>query len=572
MPTFTDEQKKEIEARVGPLDTKTGLPVGFNVQLPSGEVVPSAMNPGEAATIVLGGGVLDRGTSQGSAIASRFPVNPVQPGFENFRGPEVPLSNFPSGTRAPYQTTAGTPMITPSTPLKPIPNSGSDSFYGFINGRPQTFTSKEAAVAAGALNIAPVPVAGSYSPPQNQISTIGDLIGNAQIRSLEDKLTEISSQIKSGIASGGATAIMEGLFKKFGVAEETTLLNDYNKQILETQQRLRKLPDDIKTTLSDVGVSEGQLNRLIVKETQKPLETLRDLMENRGAAQDRINQALKFVGLFGDAMMQDRAAQIEALKFDFETNKFMLGRLDDKQKELFALALEEQKRKLGLVNDLAKAGASEKDRTDAFNLTSEEILTKYGGLLSSKEFTTEFRDVGGRQMQYVLDKDKNIIKIRDLGPSTLKDSENKPLSPTDIANLESIYPGLGLKPGDTMGVASDLFTKNVAPRDWSDADIRSAIKNAEAKGQSPEEIQKILYDQPSLQNIDRAIEIYNEIYNPDTPSLIERIGSWFGGFVPSAGASASAPSVTGNISEGYQPITLDSFQNNNISFPSTFNF
>src|SRR3990167_11150971 len=64
----------EITARTGATklsDTQ------INLQLPDGTIVPAGVNPGQAATLQLGGGgVFDRGTPEGAAKAAQFPVDP----------------------------------------------------------------------------------------------------------------------------------------------------------------------------------------------------------------------------------------------------------------------------------------------------------------------------------------------------------------------------------------------------------------------------------------------------------------------------------------------------------------
>lgn len=204
------------------------------------------------------------------------------------------------------------------------------------------------------------PISPTGAPPAIPSPTaISDLIGNTEIERIRVKIAEQSAKISAGIAVGGQVRILTELFERFEIGKETRLINDYNAVILQTQQRLRALPEDIKEGLENIGISEGQLNRLILRESQKPLEVLRDLMEQKGAAAARISQSLKFVALFADATLQDQAAKIEAMKFDFETNKELLESLTDEQVAFAELALDEKSSILELAETAFENGAGE---------------------------------------------------------------------------------------------------------------------------------------------------------------------------------------------------------------------
>jgi len=194
--------------------------------------------------------------------------------------------------------------------------------------------------------------------PSLPITGSQSLYSNQSIVALEKKIDEQSMNLAAGISAGGSTQILSELFTKFGIGEEMSLVNEFNSQILKQQQRLRELPEDIKEGLEDVGVSASQLNRLIVQETQKPMEILRDLMEQRGAAQDRINQSMKFVSLFQDSVMQDRAAKLEGMKFELEHNEAMLKNLKQEQKDLLNLALDDKAEILKIADNAITKGAN----------------------------------------------------------------------------------------------------------------------------------------------------------------------------------------------------------------------
>lgn len=296
MPPLTPEQLKEIMNRTG---ATPGKGLQFNVQTPGG-LIPADINPGQAATITLGGGVAERG--------------------------QVPA-----------------PITTPVTTQTPI-------------------------------------------------SGVSGLIANTKINDISQKMSDLSSRISAGLSSSSKTDILNELFRQYGIADQTSMLNQYNQQILEQQQRLKKIPEDLKNTLADVGVSESQLNRLITKESQKPLETLRDLMEQRGVAQDRINQSLNFVRMFSDAATQDQAAKIEALKFELTYDQGIYKNLTDDQKLVASQALEDIKNKLSLVSTLKGA-----------DLATIQAVQNAGSYAEAQQIAQPFL-----QQQASIDKAKDI--------------------------------------------------------------------------------------------------------------------------------------------------------------------
>lgn len=267
------------------------------------------------------------------------------------------------------------------------------------------------------LSAAPV-----YSP--------ATLYSNQRIDALEKKITEDSAKLSAGIAAGGATAILSDLYKQFGIAGEQSLVNEYNRQILETSNRLKQLPDDIKNTLENVGISESQYNRIVVKETQKPLETLKGLMEQKGAAEDRINASLRFVGQFYDAGLKDQAAKLEAAKFDIETNKDMLESLISREekyaelslkerevavkekKDILDAVLEERKRILTYADTAIKNGASQAVVNAILTQTSSEAAASSlagSGFGDKPEASYKTEQVGSDVYQYQVTSSGQVV-------------------------------------------------------------------------------------------------------------------------------------------------------------------
>ena len=200
------------------------------------------------------------------------------------------------------------------------------------------------------------PTGGGAVVPYSTI-TPGMLQGSAELAALDKKLDDLAGAISAGMASTSQTAILEGLFEKFGVQESLDLLNSYNQIIFGQQKILKELPEAIQRSLEDVGVSQSQLTRLVARESVKPMEALNEAMQLAGIAQDRINQSLQFVGMFADAAIADQAAKIEAMKFQFEYVQGKVSDLKEDQRFMLGLAIDERKGVLDVAAAAAGNGA-----------------------------------------------------------------------------------------------------------------------------------------------------------------------------------------------------------------------
>jgi LysM repeat protein len=124
---LTPEQLKEIENRIGTSDLRR---TQFNIMLRDGTIIPAGINPGQAATIQLGGGAFDRSTTEGQQIASQFPATTVNPQQELAKAQaETPVigGTQPLGQPFGQFTTAGEQ---PAQPAPQTPKPFGDFTYG----------------------------------------------------------------------------------------------------------------------------------------------------------------------------------------------------------------------------------------------------------------------------------------------------------------------------------------------------------------------------------------------------------------------------------------------------------
>src|SRR3990167_9523566 len=333
----------------------------FNFRLPSGQIIPAGINPAEAATMnvdVKPGQDINSFTT--AEKGGSVPQEIAQLAFQQLQSGITPLPNAVIGRNEPAgqvlanqaaamqaQFGGGVTNQTPAGFVPPSTPSGVGGSASPVAGAaPLGSTERTNQLLAGASQQTGIP-AQTFGAPATQpgtptVGSVPEFIADNRIVNLEKKINDLSTSIRAGVFTG-REAMLGDLFKQFGVEEAQSSLNQFNQIILREQNRLEDLPDAIRTTLQDVGVSQAQLDRLVVRDSEKILKQLNEAMRNAGAQQDRINQSLQFVGLFFDAKVADEAAKVEAMKFDLEMDMGQLKDLKDDQRDLVKRALDEQK-------------------------------------------------------------------------------------------------------------------------------------------------------------------------------------------------------------------------------------
>lgn len=358
-----------------------------NLLLPGGDILPAAINPGQAPTIdfskgasgvgfsnepeftklvsdyvtSLGAtgqaGVQDRSTPQGSNIANTFEAMGI-----NKSNPDQALADALKAT--PVQPQGSTALTKPpSAPTQTQVDEEASKLAASlkIKGVSQTDINKTVDAYYKGYGLSTPASFASQNNISGTIISPASLFASADLTRIRTKMDDLTAQIAAGISSISQTQILEDLFTKFGVKEAQDALTSYNQIIYQKEKELRALPDAIRKSMADVGISEAQALRIITKESQKPMEALNDAMKLAGATQDRINQSLTFVRLFADAAMQDKAARIEAMKFQLEQAQGMYKDLKEDQRDAMNLLLNEKKEIFSIAQLAGINGASPED-------------------------------------------------------------------------------------------------------------------------------------------------------------------------------------------------------------------
>lgn len=214
--------------------------------------------------------------------------------------------------------------------------------------------------------------AGTYQPTYPGQSQVGTQMGGVStltdfIKSLNVALSEAlgipketadvtkaASAINDFFSNRkSAEQILKDEFATRGIEAKTTLIKELDAKILESTKAIRNIPENLRTTLADVGVSQAQLERLALKDAQKPTELLRDLLEQRGALAEDVNRSLSFAEKFSNTQLDDQTAKLAALQWNLTSEKGDLTILDDKRKEMMTLFVDDRKK----IFETAKAAA-----------------------------------------------------------------------------------------------------------------------------------------------------------------------------------------------------------------------
>lgn len=232
-----------------------------------------------------------------------------------------------------------------------------------------------------------------------------------------------------------AEQIIREEYERRGIGDKNDLLSELDRLILEQTRRIRALPENIQRGLEDVGVTQGQLDRLIVRESQKPSEILRDLMEERNALGADIDRAVEYADKFIGTKLEDQAAKLAALEWELDQAEADQDRYDALTAQASKDALTEQKEMMNIALDIASNGAPQEviDRVLASDSLADAISTA-GGYLTS-----------------VLDRSRLSG-----GGST---GSGDILSPLDIQRLEDTY-GVTLPYGTTENQAINIINSS----------------------------------------------------------------------------------------------------------------
>ena len=176
-----------------------------------------------------------------------------------------------------------------------------------------------------------------------------------------------------------ATSILNDAMSSAGIPAQQSLLTELDTQITSQTKTLENLPNDIKNTLADVGVSQAQLDRLVAKETKGPTQVLNDLLTQRNATASEIDKATSFASQFANTQIASQAAKLAALEWMVTSDKSDVSNLDADAKTVIAQGIADQKTIMTTALTAAKNGASNDVIQGILSATSPEAAAATAG-------------------------------------------------------------------------------------------------------------------------------------------------------------------------------------------------
>lgn len=190
------------------------------------------------------------------------------------------------------------------------------------------------------------------------LSNIGLSNSSGQPADLANAYNDISNFLKN--QKTGVDLFDEQL-AKYKIPEKMGILDALDATIANQTKLLRDLPQNIQKGLADVGVTQDQLDRHVLRESQKPAEVLRDLLEQRGVLDASIQRYVGFAEKFTNLALQDQATKLAAAQWMYDEKKEAYKELKDDQRFMLGLALDERKNVLEIAEAAAKAGATQQE-------------------------------------------------------------------------------------------------------------------------------------------------------------------------------------------------------------------
>lgn len=152
--------------------------------------------------------------------------------------------------------------------------------------------------------------------------------------------------------------ILQEELDRRGITAKESILTELDKTIRTQTDLLNNLPENVRKTLQDAGVSQAQLERLTLKEAKKPTELLRGLISDRGEIAESVNQALKWADSFADTRIADQAARLAALQWEVTSAKGEYKDIANDAQQIILKSIEEKKTIYDTAKSAAENGAS----------------------------------------------------------------------------------------------------------------------------------------------------------------------------------------------------------------------
>src|SRR3990167_7016804 len=234
----------------------------------------------------------------------------------------------------------------------------------------------------------------------------------------EQDVTKIEDKIES-ILKGrkGPTQLLKEEFERRGITAQQNILKEFDKRIKAMNKEIRDIPENLQKTLEDVGVTQAQLNRLSMRDTQKSMRVLTDFMEERNAFADEVNEAVGFAQQFVGSVLEDQANHLALLEWQLNREEADVAELKAEQKELTRQALADRKEIMQLALEAIKAGSGDKVDEIMETASLEDAIKIMSGIPIESKIRTQVIDTGDSKQLINLDTGEVIKTFAQTGGS-----------------------------------------------------------------------------------------------------------------------------------------------------------
>ena len=288
----------------------------------------------------------------------------------------------------------------------------------------------------------------------------------------EQDVTKIEDKIES-ILKGrkGPTQLLKEEFERRGITAQQNILKEFDKRIKAMNKEIRDIPENLQKTLEDVGVTQAQLNRLSMRDTQKSMRVLTDFMEERNAFADEVNEAVGFAQQFVGSVLEDQANHLALLEWQLNREEADVAELKAEQKELTRQALADRKEIMQLALDAINSGLEQSVIDDILEADSiDDAISTFGQAMANAPAGANYQyfQQGGQIIQ--VDKNTGQAQVVHNGRT---DEKEDIIPGTSSVRTQQVLDGFtsiaDMTPSEQQKVRDDLFAlgfNSDTPPDW----------------------------------------------------------------------------------------------------------
>ncbi len=344
-------------------------------------------------------------------------------------------------------------------------------------------------------------------------------------KSISDMIAEVT-QMQEGLA--GKETYRIGQEKQYGLEALQKSEAEYTDQFNQLQAEYKNIENRMQNQAEGRGITAGGLapitmaeQRTVSMKANTVAALLAGTQSKMALAQQHIDKAVDDKFKQQEANIQTKLDNLALLMKDPMLTLEQQNRATQQtnilrqQQEKEAQKKEDSKQILNWATQAAANGATPMQAQEIANigLSNNPDLQKAFELVSPfvrkpEENWSEPYLLGGDYVQ----KNSKTGEIRTAVNVPKGTDTTTPLSILDVARYNEIYPEAGITAGDTEATANAKVQKSTQPRDFTDEEIRTLVRDDKSQEKTYDEVIAAINAFPTLKNKERALLIASEIY------------------------------------------------------------